>query len=124
MGTAQESGGAEFLVPFATRIAHQLRDRGTDPRSVLETIESELAGIEIETHLAGLSQILLADLLQQEIAEAGRSLSVPVQRTDTLKLPAPDCPFDAVIGNPLYGVHSHCARTGCETSRGPCRRYD
>lgn len=97
------SGGATFLVPLATRIARDLRRRGQDSRSVLQIIEAKLAGIEIEPRLARLSHILLADVLQREITEADRGLSVPVQRTNTLKLQAPDHLFDAIIGNPPYG---------------------
>ena len=97
------SGGAAFLVPLAAHIAHDLRALGRDTRSILETVESRLAGIEIEPHLAKLSQFLLADLLQSEITDAGRSLKIPVQRTNTLKLPVPNQRFDAIIGNPPYG---------------------
>lgn len=97
------SGGAAFLIPLANRIASDLRKRGRDSRSILKTIESRLEGIEIEPHLAKLSHLLLADLLHEEIAEAGRDLMVSVQRTNTLKLFIPDGSFDAIIGNPPYG---------------------
>lgn len=97
------SGGAAFLIPLANRIASDLRKRGRDSRLILKTIESRLEGIEIEPHLAKLSHLLLADLLHEEIAEAGRDLMVSVQRTNTLKLFIPDGSFDAIIGNPPYG---------------------
>lgn len=97
------SGGAAFLVPLADRIATRARRRGAGAETILRTIETTLAGVEIEPHLAKLSQVLLADLLRHEIAEAGRSLNVPLERTNTLRLAAPETLFDAVVGNPPYG---------------------
>ena len=97
------SGGAAFLVPLAKRIAHDLRRYGQGSELILRTIETTLTGIEIEPNLARLSHILLTDLLRREITDAGRNLKMPVQRTNTLKLQAPDCFFDAIIGNPPYG---------------------
>ena len=97
------SGGAAFLIPLAKRIAHDLRRQGQGSELILRTIETTLTGIEIEPNLARLSHILLTDLLQRETAEARRNLRMPVQCTNTLKLQAPDCFFDAIIGNPPYG---------------------
>lgn len=97
------SGGAAFLAPLAGRIASDLKMHGSDSHSILETIESRLEGIEIEPHLTQLSQLLLADLLHDEIADAGRDLQVPIRRTNALKLYEPERRFDAIIGNPPYG---------------------
>ena len=97
------SGGAAFLVPLAARIVRDLRRQGRTSGSALQAIESTLTGFEIEPNLARLSHILLADLLQNEIAETGKNLKVPIQRANTLKLSPPDSPFDAIIGNPPYG---------------------
>ncbi len=97
------SGGAAFLVPLASRIACNGRQRGIKPEIILQKIEATLAGMEIEPHLACLSRTLLSSLLRAEIKEAGRKLRVPIQRVNTLKSPAPDTLFDAVIGNPPYG---------------------
>ncbi len=97
------SGGAAFLVPLARRIALALRERGRDSGSILETIESRLEGVEIEPHLTKLSHLLLADLLHDEIVDAGRSLNVKVLRANALKQREPERYFDAIIGNPPYG---------------------
>jgi adenine-specific DNA-methyltransferase len=97
------SGGAAFLVPLAARIAGDARQRGVDAAIILSGIEKTLAGVEIEPHLASLSRALLADLLCDEIAAAGRNLNVPIKRANTLELQIPDHPYDAVIGNPPYG---------------------
>ena len=97
------SGGAAFLVPLAKRITHDLRRCGQESELILRTIETTLTGIEIEPNLARLSHILLADLLQREITDAGRNLKMPIKHTNTLKLQTPDYFFDAIIGNPPYG---------------------
>jgi adenine-specific DNA-methyltransferase len=49
------SGGAAFLVPLADRIATDARQRGAGAETILRTIETTLAGVEIEPHLAKLS---------------------------------------------------------------------
>jgi adenine-specific DNA-methyltransferase len=97
------SGGAAFLVPLAARIAGRARQRGASAENILRTIESTLAGVEIEPDLAKLSKALLADLLGKEIRSAGRKPNVSIKQADTLRLPAPDILYDAVIGNPPYG---------------------
>jgi adenine-specific DNA-methyltransferase len=97
------SGGAAFLVPLAARIAGSGRQRGTSSAEILRRIETTLAGIEIEPHLASLSRALLGDLVRAGTGRAARKLDVQIQCADTLKLPVPDQLFDAVIGNPPYG---------------------
>jgi adenine-specific DNA-methyltransferase len=97
------SGGAAFLVPLADRIATDARRRGAGAETILSKIEKTLAGVEIEPHLARLSQALLADLLRDEIVAAGRSLNVPVERANTLRLTTLEPLYDAVVGNPPYG---------------------
>ena len=97
------SGGAAFLVPLAARIALQAQGRGGSAESTLRTIESSLAGVEIERDLAKLSKTLLTDLLRKEIRSAGRKPRISIEQADTLKLPPPDILYDAVIGNPPYG---------------------
>jgi adenine-specific DNA-methyltransferase len=97
------SGGAAFLVPLAACISDQMRNRGARGETILRSIESSISGVEIESDLASLSKALLADLLRKEIAAAGRRPNVPIHHADTLKLPAPETLYDAVIGNPPYG---------------------
>lgn len=97
------SGGAAFLVPLAARIAAAAHQHGTAAANILSRIETTLAGVEIEPHLASLSQALLADLLRNEIAAARHKLNVQIRAADTLKLQVPEPLYDAVIGNPPYG---------------------
>lgn len=97
------SGGAAFLVPLAARIADHARRRAAPAETILQAIESSLAGVEIETALAKLSKALLCDLLRNEIAAAGRKPNIAIQRADTLTLSPPDILYDAAIGNPPYG---------------------
>jgi len=97
------SGGAAFLVPLAARISDNARRRGAHGETILQTIESSLAGVEIEPDLAKLSKALLSDLLCIEIAAAGRKPNIDIQRADTLKLSPPETLYDAAIGNPPYG---------------------
>lgn len=97
------SGGAAFLVPLAARIAGQARRRGGNAGSILRTIESTLAGVEIERDLAKLSKALLADLLRIEIRAAGRRPTISIKQADTLTLSPPENLYGAIIGNPPYG---------------------
>ena len=97
------SGGAAFLVPLAARIAAQGRQRGGSAESILQAIESTLAGVEIERDLTKLSKVLLTDLLRKEIRSAGRRPRISIKQADTLKLPPPGILYDAAIGNPPYG---------------------
>lgn len=97
------SGGAAFLVPLASHIARQAKNRRLPAESVLERIENSLFGVEIEPGLAALSKILIADLLKEEIRSAKRKPKTSVQETNTLNLKAPEEHYDAIIGNPPYG---------------------
>jgi adenine-specific DNA-methyltransferase len=97
------SGGAAFLVPLAARISEQSRRRGARGETILRTIESSIAGVEIDPGLATLSRLLIADLLRDEIARTGRKPQISIERADTLQLQPPDILYDAVIGNPPYG---------------------
>lgn len=97
------SGGAAFLVPLAARISDQGRLRGARAKTILRTIESTMAGVEIDFDLATLSKALLCDLLRNEIDAAARTPNISIQRADTLKIPPPESLYDAVIGNPPYG---------------------
>jgi adenine-specific DNA-methyltransferase len=97
------SGGAAFLVPLSTRIAKAARSRGASANAILESVETTLAGIEIDANLANLSRILLADSLGTELRASGQRLASNIKRGDALKLDLAEGQFDAVIGNPPYG---------------------
>lgn len=97
------SGGAAFLVPLAAHIAAQGRQRGARAKTILQSINDTLHGVEIDAGLAKLSQALLADLLDTEIETSGVQLDGLVDRANTLALERPETLYDAVIGNPPYG---------------------
>jgi adenine-specific DNA-methyltransferase len=97
------SGGAAFLVPLAARIAAQGRRRGSRTKTILQSINDTLHGVEIDAGLAKLSQALLADLLDVEIETSGVELDGLVDRANTLGLEHPETLYDAIIGNPPYG---------------------
>jgi adenine-specific DNA-methyltransferase len=97
------SGGAAFLVPLAAHIAAQGRQRGARAKTILQSINDTLHGVEIDTGLAKLSQTLLTDLFDAEIETSGIELDGLVDRANTLELDRPDTLYDAVIGNPPYG---------------------
>ena len=50
------SGGAAFLVPLAARIAAQGHQRGARAKTILQSINDTLHGVEIDAGLAKLSQ--------------------------------------------------------------------
>jgi adenine-specific DNA-methyltransferase len=97
------SGGAAFLVPLAAHIAAQARQRGARAKTILQSINDTLHGVEIDAGLAKLSQALLADLLDAEIETSGVELDGLVGRANMLELDRPETLYDAVIGNPPYG---------------------
>ena len=97
------SGGAAFLVPLAVRIAARGRQHGMSAKSIIQSINTTLHGVEIDAGLAKLSYTLLADLLRPEIESSGWELNSLIDNADTLKLDRPKSLYDAVVGNPPYG---------------------
>src|SRR5216684_5117240 len=97
------SGGAAFLVPLAAHIAAQGRQRGARAKTILQSINDTLHGVEIDAGLARLSQALLTDLLDTEIETSGVELDGLIDRANTLTLERPESLYDAIIGNPPYG---------------------
>jgi adenine-specific DNA-methyltransferase len=97
------SGGAAFLVPLAAHIAARGRRRGARAKTILQSINDSLHGVEIDAGLAKLSRSLLTDLLDAQIESSGIELDGLIERANTLELDRPDPLYDAVIGNPPYG---------------------
>jgi adenine-specific DNA-methyltransferase len=97
------SGGAAFLVPLAARIATLERGRGKRAKEIIQSINGTLHGVEIDTGIAGLSQALLANLLDTEIGMSGLNLNGMIENANMLRLDRPGHLYDAVIGNPPYG---------------------
>jgi adenine-specific DNA-methyltransferase len=97
------SGGAAFLVPLAAHIAARGRQRGARAKTILQSINNSLHGVEIDADLARLSHSLLTDLLDAEIESSGIELGGLIECANTLELGHPRPLYDAVIGNPPYG---------------------
>jgi adenine-specific DNA-methyltransferase len=97
------SGGAAFLVPLAARIVAQGRQRGQSNPIIIRSINDTLRGIEIDSGLAKLTRVLLADFLNSETMSSGITLGGLVECANTLELEPPGSLYDAVIGNPPYG---------------------
>ena len=97
------SGGAAFLVPLAAHIVDSGHKHGARAKTIVQDIERTLHGIEIDPGLAGLSHVLLANLLSVELESSGLEVDGLVQCANMLELRRPDALYDAVIGNPPYG---------------------
>lgn len=97
------SGGAAFLVPIAARIAAHGSASGESSSATIAKINSTLYGIEIDSGLADLSQLLLRDLLSLEAQLSKTELAVSIECGNTLRLDRAEGAYDAVICNPPYG---------------------
>jgi len=96
-------GGAAFLAPIAQRMRVSLRKRGLSSRQVLEHIEANLFGTDMDPVLCELSKHFLLMTLEQEVRETGRVPSFKVHRADSLR--ELTCMFgtvDVVVCNPPY----------------------
>ena len=91
------------MVPLAAHIAARGRQRGARAKTILQSINDSLHGVEIDAGLAKLSRSLLTDLLDAEIELSGIELDGLIERANTLELDRPDPLYDAIIGNPPYG---------------------
>lgn len=98
------AGGGAFLAPVAARIVEALRALGVDPERVLERVERNVRGIEIDPFAAWMSHVFLEAEVWEHCLAARRRLRSPICTGDALVLcdDAAD-PFDLVVGNPPYG---------------------
>jgi adenine-specific DNA-methyltransferase len=97
-------GGAAFLAPVAVRIWQALAKQHLPPREILEHVESNLSGVEIDPFGAWMSQALAEIRLVDLAIAAGRRPKTIVRVGDALQILA-DEPhgYDLVVGNPPYG---------------------
>jgi len=95
-------GGAAFLVPLAAKVvAASFRE---SPISVLEDVETRLAGIEVDSFAAWMSMVLLDAALLELTMRAGRPLRSLVLSRDALQSPPSEFgQYDLIAGNPPYG---------------------
>ncbi|MCE4556287.1 Eco57I restriction-modification methylase domain-containing protein [Roseateles cellulosilyticus] len=77
-------GGAAFLVPIAQRMAAALARTGLSPASQLEHIDRHLSGNDLDPALLEISRQFLRMALSDQLAVAGRDLSVRLFEGDGL----------------------------------------
>ncbi len=97
------SGGAAFLTPLAAAIIEKLKESGRSDKEIGLHLCANLAGIEIDGELSGLSKKMLENLLSLEIPQHERNLHEIIINADALSFRIPAGGYDVVIGNPPYG---------------------
>jgi len=96
-------GGAAFLAPIAQRMKAGLRRRGLSAKKILQHIEANLYGTDVDPVLCELSRHFLLMTLQKEILVSKWVPSFRVQHADALR--DLSCMFetvDVVVCNPPY----------------------
>ena len=84
-------------------MAEGLSAKGKDPTTIISHIQAHLAGMEIESFLAKLSQFFIDITLYPWIEKDGRRPIIPIAIGDALRhAPTLVGQFDAVICNPPY----------------------
>jgi adenine-specific DNA-methyltransferase len=98
-------GGAAFLAPIADKIVEEFYNKGVeDPKCILDHIEQNLRGIEIDPFAAWISAVLLETTLLDLCIKAKRRLSRLITVADTLEVNREHIgSFDLIVGNPPYG---------------------
>lgn len=96
-------GGAAFLAPIAQRMKAELRQRGLSAREILQHIEANLYGTDIDPVLCELSRHFLLMTLEEEIRVSNWIPSFRVHRADALRgLSTMFETVDVVVCNPPY----------------------
>lgn len=96
-------GGAAFLAPIAQRMKAGLRQRGLAARKVLEHIEANLYGTDMDPVLCELSRHFLLMTLEEEIRVSKWVPSFKVHQADSLReLASMFGTVDVVVCNPPY----------------------
>jgi len=94
-------GGGAFLAPVALRIASALNSQ--DAGSIIEHIETNLKGFEIDPFSAWMSQVFVEVAVSRHCLLAGRRLKNIIEVKDSLAIVNTEEKFDLIIGNPPYG---------------------
>lgn len=96
------SGGAAFLASVAPKLVEASSRKPA--LAIVEAVENQLLGIEVDPFAAWMSMVLLDITLLDLTVKAGRPLRPLVHARDALDLSADTLgQFDLVIGNPPYG---------------------
>ncbi len=96
-------GGAAFLVPIAFRMKTALKASGKTSVEILQHVEQNLRGTDLDPVLCKLSRSFLRMVLANEIISTGYDLKLKISTCDALsrntKIRAK---FDVVVCNPPY----------------------
>lgn len=94
-------GGGAFLAPVALRIVSVLENQ--DSNNIIDHLEENLKGIEIDPFSAWLSQVFVEVAISKHCLIAKRRLKNIIEVTDSLAIENYKEKFDLIIGNPPYG---------------------
>ena len=94
-------GGGAFLPPIVRRIAASLQ--GAEPKTVLDAIQQQVLGIEIDPFAAWMSEMFLDVTLEELGVDVSQKRNPVVRVCNTLEECSDIAEFDLVVGNPPYG---------------------
>ena len=94
-------GGGAFLAPIALKIAAHLNSR--DSEIILNHIENNLVGYEVDAFSAWLSQTFLEVALNKICKTENRKIKSVIKICNTLEELPTNEKFDLIIGNPPFG---------------------
>lgn len=86
-------GGAAFLVPIALRMKASLKAQMASPRKILEYVEENLFGMDIDSTLCSMSKQFLKMALYEEIRAARREPYLRIATGNSL------CDIEALFGS-------------------------
>jgi len=96
-------GGAAFLAPIAIRIKAALKERSASPREIVEHVENNLFGMDIDKTLCAVSHQFLKMALYEEISIIKREPSFNVMTGNSLcDLETFYDSIDVLVCNPPY----------------------
>lgn len=96
-------GGAAFLVPTAQRMAEALTKAGHSPKKVLEKLQKQLSGSDLDVHLLEISEQFLRMALYPYIAATGVIPTFALRQVDGLLATSDGrAAPDVVVCNPPY----------------------
>lgn len=95
-------GGAAFLVPIASRIKDALYAEGYSPREILEHIEKNLSGADLDPNLCHMSKFFLRIVLADEIVVEAYEPNFQIVCQNSLIARHEGKEVDVVICNPPY----------------------
>lgn len=96
-------GGAAFLAPAAKNISEYLSSQGLSSEDIIDHIEKNLFGVDVDDFLCELSSVFLLMVLSEHIYKAGRYPKLNLVCGDGLSAFTTNVgTFDVVLSNPPY----------------------